>query len=199
MTTWQPQDRIEAMSWLLIACFASVLLLSSQSGASFLTYVLGITVIVSVRQWADVRASALFWLVSVTLAYFAMSVFWSEPFSWRAVLSNFVRALLIFCFVVAFAEVQLRGIIGLWLRRGFVAVGLIAILAAAVVFVATDPPDGRLNGLGQLDTHVIAALVFGVVVVCALQVLLRDAGVWKGLALVTVVSGRYGDCAVRFA
>ena len=89
------------------------------------------------------------------------------------------RALLIFCFVVAFAEVQLRGIIQVWLRRGIVAVGTAAILAAIVVFFITDPADGRLNGLGQLDTHVIGALVFGIVVVFGLQVFLRETSAWR--------------------
>ena len=184
-----PRDRIETESWLLVACFASVLLLASQSGASLLTYVLAAIVLYAARDWADIGRSRVFWLVCVTLAYFAASGLWSEPFSWREVFSMAARALLIFCFVVAFAEVQLRGIIQVWLRRGIVAVGTAAILAAIVVFFITDPADGRLNGLGQLDTHVIGALVFGIVVVFGLQVFLRERSAWRWFGGFAILAG----------
>ncbi len=182
-------DRIAAESWILICCVASVLLLSSQSGASLLTYVLALLVLAAPARWADVGGSRLFWLIAVTLLYFALSALWSDPFSWREVMSVWVRALLIFCFVVAFSEVQLRGIISLWLRRGIAVVGLIAMLAAIAVYLWTNPPDGRLNGLGQLDTHVVAALVFGVVMMFALQVCLRDSLPWKIAGGVALLAG----------
>lgn len=182
-------DRIAAESWILICCVASVLLLSSQSGASLLTYVLALLVLASPARWADVGGSRLFWLIAITLFYFALSALWSEPFSWRDVMSVWVRALLIFCFVVAFAEVQLRGIISLWLRRGVAAVGLVAMVAAIAVYLWTNPSDGRLNGLGQLDTHVVAALVFGVVMIFALQVCLRDSMPWKIVGGIALLAG----------
>ena len=90
---------------------------------------------------------------------------------------------LIFVFIVAFAECQLRGELQRWLARGLAVVGSIAALAALIVFVVTDPEDGRLNGLGQLDTHVIGALVFGVTLIFVLHVLMSDrARAWRGLA-----------------
>ena len=188
-------DRVAAESWLIIACFASVLLLSSQSGASLLTYVLAIVVLASIRQWKDVGSSYLFWLIAVTLVYLPLTGFWAEPFSWRELASMAVRALLTFTFVVAFSEVQIRGIVGLWLRRGFVAIGLGTMLAAIGVYLWSDPQDGRLNGLGQLDTHVIAALVYGVVMVLALQVFLRDSRTWRLVGAAGLVVGAFAIIA----
>lgn len=187
LSKYSPSDRIEAESWLLVACVASVLLLSSQSAASFLTYALALLVLGALRRWVDIAHTPYFWLVVATLVYFFLSVFWSEPFEWRAVLTHGVRSLLIFCFVVAIAEVQLRGVIQLWLRRGIVLVGFGAMVAAIAVYFISMPEDGRLNGLGQLDTHVVAALVFAYVLIFGLQVMLRDRGVWRWLGAAAVL------------
>ncbi len=183
-----PRNRIDAEGWLIVACMPSVLALGSQSASSIFTYLLTLLALFGVRsQVAQHRVP--FWVLVVTLLYFVCSGFWSEPFFWRELGSTAVRALLIACFVLAFAEVYQRDGLRAWFGRSVVAVGLCATCAALAIFFWTQPADGRLNGLGQLDTHVVAALVYGCVAVFGLQAAIRDVGCWKLLGVLAVAAG----------
>ena len=165
-----------------------MLVLASQSAASLPTYLLAIVVVASWAAWSDVFRLRLLWLVLITIVYFALSVFWSDRESSRVILSELVRGFLVFCFVVAFAEIQMRGQVQLLLRRAMALVGSVTALAAISVFVITAPADGRLNGLGQLDAHVIAALVYSVSLVLALQMLVRESSpYWRAVAIVAIL------------
>lgn len=182
----QLPDRISVNSLLIVVSFVGVLALSSQSGASYPTYALAITMLACVAHWNDVFRVKMVWLIAALLGYLAVSSFWSEPFRWRDVLTAWTRAALVFIFVVAFAECELRGLVRRWLGRAMAIVGLAAVVAATLVFYETNPSDGRLNGLGLLDTHVIAALVYAVVLVFVLDVALSDSSpAWRVCALLS--------------
>lgn len=173
-------DRIWRNGVLIVVCMVSVLLLSSQSAASYGTYLLAIAMLATVGAWKDVFEVRYLWLIGGLLLYLSLTSLWSEPFEWRELVSVLVRALLVFLFVVAVAECQLRGQVQRWLSRALALVGFVAVTAAIAVFYLTDPADGRLNGLGQLDTHVIAALVWAVLLVFAIQLLMTDRVVlWR--------------------
>ena len=162
-------DRIFWMAVMIVACFVSVLLLESQSAASYPTYALSLLMLATFQEWKDVLRLPLMRWVCALLIWLCVSVFWSEPFEWREAMSVWTRALLVFFFVVAVAECQLRGQLQRWMGLALTFVGAAAVLAAIVNFYVTNPADGRLNGLGQLDTHVIAALVYGVVLLFVLR------------------------------
>ena len=162
-------DRIQWLALLILLCFVSVLLLRSQSGASYPTYILALVVLASFPAWRDAFALPLIRLVSVLLVWLCLSAFWSETFDLREASSVWIRALLVFCFVIAFAECQLRGQLQNWMSTAFTVVGAGAVLAAIINFHVTNPVDGRLNGLGQLDTHVIAALVYGAILIFVIK------------------------------
>ncbi len=180
-------DRIWLNSLLIVFCFVSVLLLESQSAASYPTYILALLMLVTARQWTDVFGLRQTWLVLGLLCYLSASAFWSDPFALRDAVTVISRALLVFLFVVALAECEFRGQIRRWLGRALAAVGLLAVLAAVVHFHVTDPADGRLNGLGQLDSHVIAALVFGVVLIFLVDTMMSDdSRPWRLLAAVGI-------------
>ena len=181
------EDRIQLNSVLIVLSFVSVLALSSQSAASYSSYVLAIAMLATARQWSDVFAVPLFWLILGLVVYLCSSAFWSQPFLLRDVLSVWVRGLLVTLFVVAFAECQLRGQLQSWLGKALAVVGSLAIGAAILNYLWTQPEDGRLNGLGQLDTHIIAALVFCVVLIFVLDVLTADRS--RGWRLVGAVCG----------
>jgi len=135
------------------------------------------------RRWDDVFLQKIALLIVAILGYIALSSFWSEPFEWRDVLTVWCRALLVFFFVVAVAECQLRGQLKRWLGRAMALAGMVAVAAAMAIYVADPPADGRLNGLGQLDTQVIAALVYGVCLIFVIDVTLTDRSPsWKVLA-----------------
>lgn len=162
-------DRIQWMTVLVVLCFVSVLLLSSQSAASYSTYILALLMLIYASQWKDVFKVDLVRWVLALLIWLSLSAFWSEPFELRSAASVWIRALLVFCFVVAFAECQLRGQLQRWMGAALTIVGGVAVVAAIINFYVTVPLDGRLNGLGQLHTHVIAALVNGVILLFVLQ------------------------------
>lgn len=187
-----PRDQIEFAGALIVGCFAAVLLLKSQSGASVLTYVLTLFVLFRAAQWSDIAKTDLFIMIAALLFYLSVSVFWSSEWELRDFGSHFVRFLLVSAFIVAVAEVRLRGQIQRWLRRTLTIVGGGAICAALINHLVWPPADGRLNGLGQLDTHVIAALVYGIVAVLALQAVLREQGAfWRVSGIVTILVAAY--------
>ncbi len=189
---WWPRDSIEFVGVLIVACFAAVLLLTSQSGSSVLTYVLTLLVLFRASQWSDIARTDLFLLIAALLLYLSLSVFWSSEWELRDFGSQFVRFLLVCSFVIGVAEVRLRGQIQRWLRRTMTLVGGGVILAAVINHVVWPPEDGRLNGLGQLDTHVIAALIYGIVAVLALQAVLREQAIfWRITGVVTILIAAY--------
>ncbi len=167
-------DRIQINSILIVLCFVSVLVLSSQSAASYPTYFLAVSMLLTVRRWNDVFSSSLVWLVVALLVYLCSSAFWSEPSSGRDIFGILTRGLLVFLFTVALAECQLRGQVQRWLARALAIVGSVAAAAAIVWFVVEPNSHGRLFGFGQLDNPVVAALVLGAVIILVLQMLLVE-------------------------
>lgn len=177
-------DRIRICSVLIVVSFVSVLTLSSQSAASMSTYVLAMVMLGSVRSWDDIFGVPLFWGIAATLVYLVMSSFWSAEFAWRDTWSVIARCILILFFVVAVAECQLRGQVQRWLGRALAISGSLAAATALVLFVADRPEDGRLDALGQLDNEVVAALIFGVVLVLLADALVREESrPWRLLTL----------------
>lgn len=182
------RDRLQVNALLIVLCFVSILALDSTAAARVPTYLLALSMLVAARGWTDVFGRKLTWLIMALVTLLAASSLWSRTVTPASVTAAFAQALLVFLFVVAFAECQLRGQLRRWVGRAMALVGLSAVVAAIVVFYVTDPPDGRLSGLGQLDDHVTAALVFGVVFILMLDVAYTDSsGVWRALAVVSAV------------
>ena len=184
-------DRIQWMSALIVLCFLSVLLLRSQSAASYPTYALSLFMLATFPKWRDVFRLQLVRLVGALLVWLCFSVLWSDPFEWRAAISVWTRSLLVFFFVVAMAECQLRGQLQRWMGVALTVAGAGVVLVAVVNFYVTDPPDGRLNGLGQLDTHVVAALVYGVILLFVLRTatMFESLGIKAAALLVAFIIG----------
>ncbi len=144
-----------------MAAFLAVLLLSSQSASSMVSYVLCLAMLVRFKDWRDVFECPMVWPILAVLLYLFSTSFWSDGLTPREVFSQAVRVLLTFSFVVAFAECQLRGVLQQWLFTALAWAGACVALVCIALFLYDPPSDGRLNGLGQLDTQVVAGLVFG--------------------------------------
>ena len=116
-------DRITWLAILIVCCFVAVLLLPSQSRASYPTYILAIVMLVSFTAWHDVFQLPLIrWIVALLL-WLNMSVFWSDAFVLREAVSVWTRSILILAFVVAAAECQLRGQLQRWMATALTWVG----------------------------------------------------------------------------
>ena len=181
-------DRIHVSAVLIVACFIGVLTLESQSAASYPSYLLALFMLATVREWNDVFRVRGLWLVIALVGYLGCTVLWSEPFDKRDIVTYLGRGLLIFVFVVAFAECQIRGQVQRWLGKALALMGSVVVATAMVFFYQTDPADGRMNGLGQLDTHVIAALVSGVTLLFVLDLWHRErSSVWRAYAVAATI------------
>ena len=74
-------DRINWLAVLIVACFVSVLLLSSQSAASYPTYALALLMIFSFEHWKDVFQLKIVRWVGLLLLWLSLSTFWSDTFA----------------------------------------------------------------------------------------------------------------------
>jgi len=181
-------DRLTWVAALIVLIFSSVLMLESQSAASYGSYLLALVMLISLPRWIDVRSCDLFWFAVILLVYLAVSTLWSDELHARSVLSVCVRVVLTLLFVVAIAESQLRGLMQNALGVALSVVGLIAACAAFLVHYLDPPPDGRLMGLGQLDNNVIAGLVFAVACLFAMRhAIVSGNPVWNKIGWFAVV------------
>lgn len=181
-------DRLQVNALLIVLCFAAVLTFESITAARIPSYLLAFSMLLSLPQWTDVFGRRTSWIVLALLLLLASSSFWSRPESSAGVLSTFVEAGLVLLFVVAFAECQLRGQLRRWMGRAMAVLGLATVIWAIGLFYVDEPTDGRLIGLGQLDGHVVTALVFGVVLILVLDVAATDRSTgWRLVALASAV------------
>ena len=167
--------RVPISATIMVAALASMFVLGSQSASSFATYLLALYVLAAAPRWRSLFLDWGFLALVALLVYLPLTSLWSTPWDARGALSQATRAVLVFAFVVSLAECMQVD----WFRQRMTwvvsVVGSVAAAAAMWVFFATPPEDGRLNGLGQLDTHVAAGMVFAVAAICGLSWLL-DAG-----------------------
>jgi O-antigen ligase len=181
-------DRIQINSLLIVLCFVSVLALSSQSAASYPSYLLALSMVFTFRSWNDVFLSPLVWMIVALLVYLCASTLWSDDPPLRDLIGIVIRGLLVLLFVVALAECQLRGQVQRWLARALAVVGSVAAAAAIVWYVVEPNTHERLFGLGQLDNPVVAALVFSAVIILVLHMLFVETEKpWRIVALVSLL------------
>lgn len=165
--------RVPISATIMVAALASMFVLGSQSASSFATYLLALYVLAAAPQWRSLFLDWGFLALVGLLVYLPLTSLWSIPWDSRGALSQLTRAVLVLAFVVSIAECMQVD----WFRQRVTwVVGVVAAFAAAAamwVFFALPPEDGRLNGLGQLDTHVAAGMVFAAAAICALSWLLN--------------------------
>ena len=170
--------RVPISATIMVAALASMFVLGSQSASSFATYLLALYVLAAAPRWRSLFLDWGFLALVGLLLYLPLTSLWSTPLDPRGALSQVTRAVLVFAFVVSIAECMQVD----WFRQRMTwvvgVVGAVAAAAAMWVFFATPPEDGRLNGLGQLDSHVAAGMVFAVAGICALSWLL-DTRSWR--------------------
>ena len=164
-------DRLTINASLIALAFASVLVLKSQSGASWFTYLLLLVCMVNIGKWVDVIQTRIATTFIVVLGYFFLSCFWSEPFVWRDVVSILGRCLILFAFAVTFAECQWRGYLHDKLCEVVGGASALAATFAIYFYILEPPPFNRLLGLGQLDNNVVAGVVYAVAIVMLTHVM----------------------------
>ena len=166
--------RVPSCATIVLVALASIFVLTSQSASSWPTYILGAYVLAGAGRWRTLFLDRGFLLIVVLLAYIPLSSLWSTPWDAREAFSQVSRALLVFTFVVCIAEsVQVDWFVRR-ITQTMAVFGALAAGGAIAFFFIESPDDGRLNGLGQLDTHVMAAMVYAFAAVCGLAWLASD-------------------------
>ena len=164
--------RVPISATLMIVALGSMFVLSSQSGSSFATYLLALYVFAGASRWRALFLDWGFLLMCALLLYIPLTSLWSTPWDARDAFGQMIRATLVVAFVVSIAECMQVD----WFRQRMSAtlaiVAALAALAAMWVFFTVPPEDERLNGLGQLDTHVMAGMVYAVAALCGFAWLL---------------------------
>ena len=176
-------SREELLSLLVILSLSAVVILESQSAASYPTYFLALAVFLGASHWTKLLTTPLFWMIFGMLGYLVLSCIWSDDMIWREMLSIFIRALLVFSFVIAVAECCMRPIFLPDLCRKLSIVGGVIVCLSLINYFWLVPADGRLQGFGQLDAHNIGALVFGVILIFSIHTFLNERAIfWKVIA-----------------
>lgn len=168
------ENRVPVDTTIVVVALASVFVLASQSASSVATYLLSVACLSGAGRWRALWFDRGFLLVVALLVYIPLTSFWSQIWDGRDALGQATRSILVLAFVVAVAEGVQVDWFRRWMTLVLATVGAVAALAAAVIFFSESPEDGRLNGLGQLDTHVAAAFVYAVAAVCGLAWLATD-------------------------
>ena len=171
-----------------------VFLMPSQSGASFPTYLVALLVLLGgTGRWREFfDAGVLSVALVALLLYFAASVGWSQAASARGAFSICTRCVLMLAFVIALSTSMDRVPQTMrWLPRMLAIAAAIAAGAAIVDRQLHPTWDGRLAGLGQLRSSVIAGMAFNAGLMCAVSVLLERRAC---VARVSGVMRRFDGC-----
>lgn len=173
---------------LILLAFLAVLIAPLPSLPRLATYLLAALVLCSPALWRAAADSRLAACAATLLAYLVLTSLWSEEPDTADALRMCVRALVLGCFVLAFANSVARGAAHERIGRWFALAGGLVAVAAIGNFLLDPPPEGRLHGLGRVHNSVTAAQAFSVVALVALDSARRAPAMrWQLLA---------GACAV---
>jgi O-antigen ligase len=176
-------DPLKVNAGLILGAFGSMFFLPSQSTTAIFTYLLGVLMLWQVPRWRGYLSDPIMILSGLLLGYLTLSSAWSATDEPGKAVSMGVRTLSVLLFLVAFSECWHKGYLQRWFAKTLVLCGAGAAVVAIGYFLLSNPEDGRLNGLGQLGAHVIAGLMFGVVLLFVLQSIRDDASSrWRMIA-----------------
>ena len=153
--------------------FAAVLVSPLHSVPRLCTYLLALCTLFRPAFWRALRTAPAAWLAAVLLCYMLLTVSWSPAVEPALAARAGIRALVLACFVAAFADCVRRVNAHRRIGRWFALVGGGAAGFAIVGFVLEPPEMERLLGPGQVQNELIAAQAFTVATLFAADALLR--------------------------
>ena len=131
------------------------------------------------RSAFDTRTAG---LAGALICYLFLTSFWSDDFDGLLALRFAIRALVVVCFLAAYADCVRRGASMAAIGRWLAVAGGLAAMAAIAVFLLGDSPADRLYGLGQARNPVTASLAFTAVALFAADAFRRGGtALWRGL------------------
>lgn len=171
--TAPPRDPARIADACLLLAFVAVLVSPLHSVPRFCSYALALATLCRPRVWRFAGHTPIAWLAALLIAYLLLTIAWADAVE-PALGARFgIRAVVLACFLAAFADCVCRGDAHQRIGRWFaVAAGGAACFAIAD-FHLRPPEMGRLLGPGQIQNELIAAQAFTVGALFAAHALLR--------------------------
>ena len=156
--------------------FVAVLVSPLHSVPRFCSYALALATLCRPRVWRLARQAPVAWLAALLLGYLLLTLSWGEAVA-PALGARFgIRALVLVCFLAAFADCVRRGDAHQRIGRWFALAAGGAACFAIAGFYLQPPAMGRLLGPGQIQNELIAAQAFAVGALFGVDALLRGRG-----------------------
>ncbi len=159
---------------LIVVGFAAVLFSPLGALPRLVTYLLAVLALCRAALWRAPSRAPLGWAAGLLLGYLLLSLLWAEAVEPTSATRLCVRALVLACFVAAFADCVRRGQARRRIGRWFALCGGAAAVFAIAAFWARPPEMGRLLGPGQLGNELVAAQAFTACFLFALDGLQRS-------------------------
>ena len=156
--------------------FGAVLVSPLHSVPRLCCYLLALWTLCRPALWRGLRPAPSAWLAAILLGYLLLTVSWSPAVEPALAVRTGIRALVLVCFVAAFADCVRRGDAHRRIGRWFALAGGGAACLALAGFVLQPPETGRLLGPGQVQNALIAGQAFTVATLFAADALLRQRG-----------------------
>ncbi|MCY4212931.1 MAG: O-antigen ligase family protein [Gammaproteobacteria bacterium] len=134
-----------------------------------MTYVLALLVIATPALWQAVSGSRMAWCGAGLIFYLVLTILWSDSSEARQTFRILVRAVVLCCFMLAFADTVGRGLVHDRIGRWFALVGGVVALASIATYLIDSPPGDRLRGLGTVPNPVTTAQAYTAVTLFALH------------------------------
>lgn len=174
--TARRHDLAHLADLLTALAFCAVLVAPLHSLPRLCSYALALLTLCRPAVWHSARAAPLAWLTALLLGYLLLTMSWSGTVEPALGVRFGIRALVVVCFVVAFADCVRRGDAHRRVGRWFALASGGAACFAIADFILRPPEMGRLLGPGQIQNELIAAQAFTVGTLFALNALLRGGG-----------------------
>lgn len=165
---------------LIALAFVAVLVAPWHFAPRLCTYLLALLTLARPAVWRAPGSAPLAWLAAAVIGYLLLTIGWSPGVEPAQGARFGIRALVLICFLVAFADCVRRG--AAWQRIGgwFALAGGAAALFAIAAFLLQPPEMGRLLGPGQIRNELIAGQAFTAGALFAMDgALRRHAAGWR--------------------
>ena len=167
------RDPARVSDALIALAFVAVLIAPWHSTPRLCAYLLAVLTLCRPALWRAPCATPLAWLGAALLGYLLLTMGWSADVEPARAVRFGIRAVVLACFVVAFADCVRRGAarqrVGVW----FAVAGGGAALFAIADFLLHPPEMGRLLGPGQIRNELIAGQAFAAGALIAVDGALR--------------------------
>lgn len=175
-------NRRQVADLLMLLAFIGILMTPWQGLPRLCGYLLALLILMQADTYRSAFDTRTAWFAGALICYLLLTSFWSDDFDALLALRFAIRALVVVCFLAAYADCVRRGACMTAIGRWLAVAGGLAAMGAIAVFSLDSLPVDRLYGLGQARNPVTASLAFAAVALFAADAFWRGGtAMWRGL------------------